>query len=235
MSRRPALILSCEHASSHIPAAYAALFRSQRARRALASHRGFDPGALWVARVLSRELGAPLFCVRVSRLLIEVNRSLSHSALFSEFTSGLGAREAQRLVARYYAPHRERVQQAVSAELAIHHRVLHVAVHSFTPVLAGVTREADVGLLYDPRRPRELALARAWGARFGAAFRVRRNYPYRGVSDGLTTALRKHFGHRYLGFELELNQACLVAPEGRHRLARAVRDSLTACLGNDRA
>jgi len=43
-------------------------------------------------------------------------------------------------------------------------RVIHVAVHSFTPTLRGVRRNADVGLLYDPARPGELALARRWRA-----------------------------------------------------------------------
>jgi hypothetical protein len=36
---------------------------------------------------------------------------------------------------------------------------------------------------------------------------VRRNYPYRGWSDGLTTALRRRFAERaYVGIELEVNQ-----------------------------
>ena len=38
--------------------------------------------------------------------------------------------------------------------------------------------------------------------------RVRLNYPYRGDSDGLTTWLRRrHPAARYLGIELEINQA----------------------------
>jgi len=36
--------------------------------------------------------------------------------------------------------------------------------------------------------------------------RLRRNAPYRGVSDGLPTTLRRRFGNRYLGMELEVNQ-----------------------------
>jgi predicted N-formylglutamate amidohydrolase len=37
-------------------------------------------------------------------------------------------------------------------------------VHSFTPALRGVRRNADLGLLYDPARAGELALARRWRA-----------------------------------------------------------------------
>ena len=36
---------------------------------------------------------------------------------------------------------------------------------------------------------------------------LRRNYPYRGVSDALVTHLRRRYGSRgYVGMELEVNQ-----------------------------
>ena len=36
---------------------------------------------------------------------------------------------------------------------------------------------------------------------------LRRNYPYRGVSDALVTHLRRRYGGRgYVGMELEINQ-----------------------------
>jgi hypothetical protein len=33
---------------------------------------------------------------------------------------------------------------------------------------------------------------------------VRRNYPYKGIADGHVTALRRTFGPRYSGIELEV-------------------------------
>ncbi len=98
-------------------------------------------------------------------------------------------------------------------------RSVHVAVHSFTPALAGERRSADVGLLYDPRRAGERALCARWQAILGEldpTLRVRRNYPYRGISDGLPSWLRRRFpGRSYAGVELELNQA-LLASRRRH-------------------
>ena len=41
---------------------------------------------------------------------------------------------------------------------------------------------------------------------------VRRNYPYLGISDGFTTHLRKAFGPRYAGIELEVNQKWVRRP-----------------------
>jgi predicted N-formylglutamate amidohydrolase len=106
--------------------------------------------------------------------------------------------------------------------------VLHVAVHSFTPVLHGEVRNADVGLLYGSGRPREARTCRRWQAelrRLDPALRVRRNYPYRGEADGLPTWLRRRFPDaRYAGVELELNQALM---DGRRR---AVTDALARSL-----
>jgi predicted N-formylglutamate amidohydrolase len=83
-------------------------------------------------------------------------------------------------------------------------------VHSFTPVLDGTARKADIALLYDPARPRERALAAHWlrALRVAEPARVvRRNDPYRGSADGLTTALRGEYpAARYLGIEIEVNQ-----------------------------
>jgi len=94
-------------------------------------------------------------------------------------------------------------------------RVIHVSSHSFTPVLNGEVRRADVGLLYDPRRREEAALCSRWKTALGAiapALRVRRNYPYAGKGDGLTSALRLAFASRdYVGIELEINQQIVLA------------------------
>jgi predicted N-formylglutamate amidohydrolase len=97
----------------------------------------------------------------------------------------------------------------VAGLLAAGHAVLHLASHSFTPCPGGVTRRGDVGFLYDPRRTAEKAFCLRWRrelAGLDGELVLRCNYPYRGVADGLVTALRKRFGERYLGVELEVNQ-----------------------------
>lgn len=225
------LVLTCEHASPNIPRAYAPLFAATSAQKALRSHRGFDPGALAVARQLAEQLHAPLYATRVSRLLVEVNRSIGHPSLFSSFTAALSQTDKRRLVERYYRPHRQRVEAALTAQLARHKTVLHVAIHSFTPVLDKEVRRADLGLLYDPRRRRELRLAERLQTSLSAllpALRIRRNYPYHGASDGLTTALRRAYGPRYLGFEVEINQALIASSRlMRERIARALCDAIT--------
>ena len=91
--------------------------------------------------------------------------------------------------------------------------VVHLSVHSFTPVFEGRERGTDLSLLYDPSRPGERALAAAWveGLRRRLPGRsIRRNHPYRGTSDGLTTWLRREAGGEgYLGIEVEVSQRWL--------------------------
>jgi predicted N-formylglutamate amidohydrolase len=237
-TRGIALVLSCEHGGNAVPRAWARLFAG--AARLRASHRGWDPGALALARVLARELGAPLFAARITRLLVDLNRAEDNPAVFSELTRALPADVRADLLARWHRPHRTRVVTAIDRLVGRGRAVVHVAVHSFTPVLDGVVRTADIGLLYDPARPRERALATSWRAALAAcdpSLRVRANYPYRGTSDGLTRALRRRHGDRvYAGIELEVNQR-LVADRRRfaalqsavaRSLARAINPRRTA-------
>lgn len=217
----PRLLLTCEHAGHRVPREYRALFRGRR--RLLASERGWDPGALAVARALARAWAAPLIAGTTTRLLVDLNRSPHNPAVFSELTRGLPREQRERLLARHHRPHWDRVRASVAARNG---RVLHVAVHSFTPVWRGAERRFEIGILYDPRRPRERRLARDWQERLARAcpeLRVRRNAPYRGNADGLTTALRRELPPaRYLGIELELNQRLLASPRQRRALAAAL-------------
>jgi predicted N-formylglutamate amidohydrolase len=209
----PTIVLSCEHGGNDIPPELVACFSGQQ--RILATHRGYDLGARALAERLALILNVPLYLQTVSRLVIDTNRSLRHPRLFSEWTRDLPLRQRDDIVERYYRPHRQRVESAVAAAIENGSPVFHLAVHSFTPIFDGIRRTADVGLLYDPSRPRENELATRWMSRFAHELpqvRVRRNYPYKGVADALATHLRRLYGPgQYAGMELEVNQAFLLS------------------------
>jgi predicted N-formylglutamate amidohydrolase len=229
---RAALVLTCEHGGNRVPPAYRALFRGKRAL--LASHRGFDLGAAAVAKRLARRLEAPLFVATTSRLVVDLNRSPGHPKLFSEVTRTLPRAEREEIVELYYTPHREAVTAELVGLFADGRRVVHLALHSFTPTLNGVRRNADVGVLYDPSRAPERAFServRGLVLQHDPDLRVRMNYPYRGAADGFTTALRRCFpASRYAGIELELNQELVKTARGIARTARilgmALRDAI---------
>lgn len=224
-------VITCEHGGNRIPAAFAGLFRGQRAR--LDSHRGYDPGALAMARALAVAFGAPLVASTVSRLLVDLNRSIGHPGLFSVATRGAPAEVRASILARHYRPYRQRVEGLVGDAVARGRRVVHVSSHSFTAVLDGRHRRADVGLLYDPGRSGEAMLCAHWKSALAIrapSLRVRRNYPYAGKADGLTSHLRRRFpSAAYVGVELEVNQR-IVAAGGRPwtALRTALIDSLRA-------
>jgi len=203
-----ALIVTCEHGGNDIPPAYRPLFAGFD--DVLASHRGWDPGALQLARDVARGFAAPLVAATVSRLVIELNRSPRHPSLYSERTRTLAPAARAQLLAEHYAPYRDAVEQHVRTAAADGARVFHLSCHSFTPMLQGVVRQTDIGLLYDARRAVERRLCGHWAKLLApriAPLRVRRNYPYRGHADGLTTYLRRRFPEAsYAGVEIEVNQ-----------------------------
>ena len=184
-----------------------------------------------MARDLARAFGAPVEVATVSRLLVDLNRSLGHPQLHCAAVRKLPAAERARIVERHYQPYRLQVEHLVMETIARYGRVVHLSSHSFTPEMDGKVRTADIGLLYDPARPGEVALAARWKAAIKTCapeLTVRRNYPYAGRNDGLTTSLRQRLTpERYVGVELEINQRHVLRG-GRHWAA--LRETIIATL-----
>jgi predicted N-formylglutamate amidohydrolase len=235
--RADQLLISCEHATNRLPSRYG---RLGLAASDLRSHIAWDPGAETIARTCASRLGRALYAGRYSRLLIDLNRSPHHRKLIPRVSFGvkvpgnaeLDADERQRRVEAYYRPYRQRVMEEVESIIAAAGSCIHLSFHSFTPVLHGVVRRADIGLLYDPTRSAEKAAARAAATRIAqAGFHVRLNYPYRGTNDGFTTfCRRRHPPARYLGIEIEANQRLLASKRDTLHVANQLADCLTEAL-----
>jgi predicted N-formylglutamate amidohydrolase len=212
------LILSCEHGGNRLPARFRSLFSS----RFLDTHRGYDPGALELARDFARATRAPLFYSTLSRLLVELNRPLGHAQVFSK-TVPTAARP--ELLKRYYVPYWQEIERAIRRSKR---RVLHVSFHSFTPKLRDERRTTDVGLLFDPARAPEVAFCRRWRDAIlesAPRFHVRYNDPYDGTHPSVVASMREKFpARRYVGIQIEVNQKF---PRGDTRPWRALRRLLT--------
>lgn len=220
---RCVFLITCEHGGKRIPAGYRDCFKEQATR--LQSHHGYDAGALRLARDMAQHLNAPLIYSTTSRLLVDLNRSRRHPRLHAPAIRQLPAARRQQILERHYLPFRAQAQSVIADAIASGRQVIHISSHSFTPLLEGQVRNADIGLLYDPSRSAELALCRHWQARLRArqaGLRVRRNYPYRGISDGFTAYLRRCFAaDHYIGIELEINQSIVHAGGKTWRALRA--------------
>ena len=209
LTRRPlqrlAVVISCEHGGNTIPAQYRRFFRG--ATKVLNSHRGWDAGALVLARDLCAVLKCPLIASQTSRLLVDLNRSPHHRHVFSGYTRHCNSEIKQDILQHHYYPYRANVEAVIRRLIQRQGFVLHLSVHSFTPELKGIVRNADIGLLYDPARRNESAFASRMQLSLRDRWRVRRNYPYRGTADGLTVWLRACFSNaHYAGIEIEVNQ-----------------------------
>ena len=209
------LMLTCEHASNRLPAAFKKFVPVDVQQ----THRAYDIGALKVFRKLVKFAKPEFSCEgKFSRLFVDLNRTITNKSAFSEYYAKPEARDkaaAEKLKAeaiKYWTEYRANVEKFVKKNINADNKgaaIVHLGIHSFTPVLNGKPRNTDIGILYDPARPQERAYAnviRDEIKRLYPHMKVRFNYPYQGTSDRLTTSFRKKFGPRYVGIEIELNQ-----------------------------
>jgi len=199
------LFLSCEHGGNDVPRDLRRCFTGDE--DVLKTHRGLDIGALDLFKKLV-PLATESTSATLSRLCIELNRSEHHPKLFSAYTRNIDPSRKQELL-EFHRAYRKAFTSLIKQRIAKKAEVVHIAVHSFTPVFEGVKRTMDIGLLYDPSRASERAFCMAWRKALhhrAPHLTVRMNQPYKGTSDGFSTHLRTVFPQRYAGIELEVNQ-----------------------------
>ncbi|CAN5913527.1 N-formylglutamate amidohydrolase [soil metagenome] len=228
------VVMTCEHGGNQVPEKYQPLFYGQDGL--LQSHRGYDIGALPLFTFLAEEVAHVSFYAEQSRLVVDLNRSLHSPELFSEKTNFLSPAEKEELLRELYFPYRSAVQSKIRQLVGEGNRVLHLSVHTFTPVLNGEERQTEVGLLFDPERPGEKHFCEKWRTflqQEDPELEVRMNNPYLGTADGFTTSLRAVFRpEEYAGIELEVNQKFFLSRnKSRSKaLALALRHSIRRLL-----
>ncbi len=200
----------------------------------MARHIAYDVGAAGVARALAGRLGAPAVLCGFSRLVIDPNRAENDPTLVMKLSDGaiipanrhVDAAERERRLNAFYRPY----HRAVAEALAARHSPVMVAVHSFTPQLAGrAPRPWHVGLLYgDDTR---LALPLLERLRAEPDLCVGANEPYSGHLEG--DSINRHAirnGHPNVMIEIRND---LIATGARQaawaaRLAPMLKDALAA-------
>lgn len=187
-------VILCDHASNFIPARYDSLGLTAEERGA---HIAWDPGALAVARGLSRHLDAPLVHATVSRLVVDCNRQTDARDLMaarSETTtipgnSALTEADRRARLDAIYEPYHAAIEALLGRRAADGMETSLVAVHSFTPVYAGEARPWDVGILFD--KDSSLADTLIAALRADDAISVGVNEPY-SPADGVYHTLALH-------------------------------------------
>jgi predicted N-formylglutamate amidohydrolase len=122
----------------------------------LRRHIAWDIGIAGVAEMLAQQLDAQLVAQRYSRLVIDCNRpptAASSIPRLSEATMIPGnealSREAAETRRReIFDPYHQRIKEIIDQRLREGKPTILVALHSFTPVYAGVRRPWHIGTLY---------------------------------------------------------------------------------------
>ena len=220
-------LLACDHYGRLIPQVLGELGVSESER---ARHIGWDIGIGAVSTRLADALGAHMVAQRYSRLVIDCNRPLhvpSSIPLISEATripGNEGLNPDARLARRraIFDPYHQRIAEIIEARTARGQPTILLAMHSFTPVYAGIARPWHIGTLYehDTRLPRLLLRA----LRAERDLVVGDNEPY-AVREGSDYTMPVHGAARgLLHTGIEIRQDLITAEAGQRdwaeRLAR---------------
>jgi predicted N-formylglutamate amidohydrolase len=224
--RSSAFVVVCDHAGRALPRALGTLGLSSTE---LETHIAWDIGAAGVARHLARELDAPLFLQRYSRLVIDCNRPLTAADSIPTQSGGTSIPGNQQLTAEHaeararavFGPYHERI----SGLLARRPRYVLISMHTFTPELFGVRRPFHTGVLYE--RDARLATPLLSLLRQEPDLVVGDNEPYR-ASAATDYAIIEHGERRGAPYvELEVRQDLVTDQAGQvlwaERFARLLR------------
>jgi predicted N-formylglutamate amidohydrolase len=226
------LLLICDHATRFIPRALKGLGLDEAA---LTRHIAWDIGIAEVTRQLARRLDAPALLSHFSRLIVDPNRQLDNPTLMPEISDGTvvpGNRdldEAQRRarVATFFKPYHDAIDGQLDAMQAAGRTPALVSMHSFTPIMHGIQRPWEIGILWnrDPRLPRPLMeRLRAEGLTVGD------NEPYSGA-DGHGYTQHTHGDRRGLANVLiEVRQDLIDTQQGASLWAGRLAAALDAVL-----
>ena len=152
------LLLACDHAGNAVPRALADLGLP---RSELSRHIGWDSGGLDVGRRLSELLDAPFVASTYSRLVIDCNRWPGGVGSVPQISDGTPvpanrALDDAAIKARADAcfwPYHKAIDDALDRFAARGVTPALFVVHSFTPVMRGIQRPWQLGVLWrtDPR------------------------------------------------------------------------------------
>ena len=228
--RSPFLLLG-DHAGTLIPRRLGTLGLPPEER---ARHIAVDIGIEGLGRSLAARLDAPFLFQRYSRLVVDCNRdpgSPEAIPMVSDGTvipgnQGLGAAERACRIGAIQRPYQDRI----AAEIAARGSRVLIALHSFTPVLAGAVRPWHVGVLYgegDTRFAR--ALLGVLGEGQGRA--VGDNAPYR--MDATDYTIPRHAFAAGLPYaEIEVRQDLIADATGQEAWADILADALVSALSS---
>ena len=226
------LILVCDHASRKIPACLGDMGLDPLTRRC---HLAWDIGAGNLTRELAARLGATAVLGGYSRLVLDCNRELTDLSAFLEFGDGVAipgnvgisdAEKAARAQALFW-PYHHAIENEVRRLATTGKKPLMLAIHSFTPVLDGVSRRWQIGVLWDvDSRVSSMLLSRLRQA----GYEVGDNQPYSGRAPQDFTIDHHAEGGGLPHAELEIRQDQILQASGVRKVAEVLAPVITEVM-----
>lgn len=148
------ILLVCDHASCRFPQALGDMGLDPFARRC---HLAIDVGAGKLTESLARSLGVTAVIAQYSRLVVDCNRELMDPGAFLEYGDGIVVPGNRNLTqadkdARanaIYWPYHQAIDNQIARLRAVGPSPAFISIHSFTPVLNGISRAEQIGVLWD--------------------------------------------------------------------------------------
>lgn len=227
------VLLICDHASNAVPRALHGLGLTERD---LHRHIAYDIGSADITRLLAQALDAPAVLAGYSRLVIDCNRALGHPDSIVRESDGVvipgnaevSPGDARDRAASCFWPYHRRIGAGIAGFAQRGIRPAIVAVHGFTPVLAGEERPWHVGILWGEDGRIAVPLIDALRRRTGMV--IGDNQPYSGrLQYGYSISV--HAGETGLpNVLIELREDIVAAAEDRRRTAALLADALRPIL-----
>jgi predicted N-formylglutamate amidohydrolase len=202
-------------------------------------HVAYDIGTGKLIHHLSRHLGAPAVLAGYSRLIVDLNRSLDDPTAFPEESDGIripgnqGLTEQQKAqrVQSFYTPYRLAVSHMLQRLRDRGTVPALIAIHSFTPELAGVARPWHAGLLWDKDPRISMPLLERLRAR-PEKFNVGDNQPYSGRHPADYTMDHHGEAAGLPHASIEVRQDLVDSEEGAERWATILGEALRPILAD---
>ena len=229
---RSAFLLIGDHAGRAIPAKLGQLGLTETD---LSRHIAWDIGVQALGKGLAERLDAVFIAQTWSRLVIDCNRDPERDDAIPESSDGspvpgnqgLTAEQRAARIDEIHAPYQDAIADEIESRRLAGKPTVLIALHSFTPSMAGFDRPWDAGVLHDGG---DLAFALAMLAAMQATpgLTIGDNEPYR--MDGIDYTVPRHAFAAGLGYaELEIRQDHLVNGSGvslwADRIAKWLREA----------
>jgi predicted N-formylglutamate amidohydrolase len=224
------ILLVCDHASCRFPKSLGDLGLDPFARRC---HLALDIGAGPLTETLAKSLGVSAVMAQYSRLVVDCNRQLMDPGAFLEYGDGIvvpgnrnlsTAKKDLRAGAVYW-PYHEAIDGQIKRLQAGGPPPVFIAIHSFTPVMSGVSRPWEMGVLWD--KDRRLAEIFIEGFR-AAGYNTGDNEPYSGKApqDFTIDHHAQEIGLPHVG--IEIRQDLIDDAEGIAEIAAVMHTIIEA-------